>query len=326
MASCAGIWAQSFDNGMPPPPDGQLAPPKKTATIKRGTTWLVKPQKKTAPEQLAYAEELRQDGRLRAAYRAYNSLVYAWPDTSQAVTAQVACAEVMEERDAYADAFEEYQYLIDRYAGQFDYNAILDRQFGIANHLMTTPRLHFLFFPGFEAPERALPLFTQIVENAPSWDKAPQAQFNIGMIHEKNHDWTEANTAYEILENRYETSPWAEPAGFHSALCLYKESLDRPNDLNACNAARSSLVRFIRTYPNGSEIPEARDDLNALNTRYASLVYERARYYDQIAHRPASALVAYRNFVKQFPTSELAATANARIQALQKETKTHDAP
>lgn len=328
LASCTGVLAQSFDNGSmaPPATEGLSTPTKKTPTIKRGTTWFVRPQKDSAGSQLLYAQGLHLEGRLRAAYRAYNALVYAWPDSTQAVTAQVACAEVMEERRSYADAFDEYQYLIDRYAGQFDYNAVLDKQFGIANHLMTTRRGQFLFFPGFEAPERALPLFTQIVENAPSWDKAPQAQFNIGMIHEKAHDWSEANTAYEILQNRYETSPWAEPAGFHAAYCLYKESLDRPNDVNACNAARSGLVRFIRAYPNGSDVPEARDYLNALNTRYAGLVYERARYYDRIAHRPASALVAYRSFVKQFPDSEQAATAKVRIQELQKETKTHDAP
>jgi len=312
---------------MAPPAEGQEgAPAKKSAVIKRGTTWLVKPQKATANEQLTYAGELRLEGRLRAAYKAYNALVYAWPDSALAVTAQVACAEVLVERRDYAKAFEEYQYLIDRYMGQFDYNAVLDKQFGIANHLMTTRRGQFLFFPGFEAAERALPLFAKIVENAPSWDKAPQAQFNIGMIHEKDKDWTDATTAYEVLQNRYETSPWAEPAGFHEAYCLYRDSQDRPNDENACNAARAALVRYLRTYPSGSDVPQARESLNALNTRFANLVYERARYYDKIARRPASALVAYRDFVKRFPNSELAETAKARIQALQQETKTHEAP
>ena len=328
LASCTGVWAQAFDNHMEAPPADGLggAPAKRNAVIKRGTTWLVKPQKTTADAQLLYAEDLRQEGRLRAAYNAYNALVYAWPDTSQAVTAQVACADVLVDRRDYAKAFDEYQYLIDRYTGQFDYHAVLDKQFGIANHLMTTPRGKFLFFPGFDSPERALPLFTQIVENAPSWEKAPQAQFYIGQIHEKNHDWTEATTAYELLQNRYETSPWAEPAGYHEAFCLYRDSKDRPNDENACNAARAALVRYLRTYPNGSDVPQARDCLNTLNARFASLIYERARYYDKIARRPASALVSYRDFVKRFPNSELAETARARIQVLQKETKTNDAP
>jgi len=309
-----------------PPAAGSGVPAKKSVTIKRGTTWMVRPQKATAAEQLVYAQGLRLEGRLRAAYRAYNALVYAWPDTAQAVTAQVACAEVSEERRDYPKAFDEYQYLIDRYTGQFDYHAVLDKQFGIANHLMTTRRGKFLFFPGFEAPERALPFFEKIIDNAPSWDKAPLAQFYIGQIHEKSGDWAEANTAYEILQNRYETSPWAEPAGFHAACCLYEDSKHRPNDENACNAARAALVRFIRSYPTGADVPEARVRLNALNDRFATLVYERARYYDRIAKRPAAALISYRDFVKRFPNSALTEQARARIQTLQKEVKTDDTP
>jgi outer membrane protein assembly factor BamD (BamD/ComL family) len=326
IAACTGAFAQAYDNRMDPAATGSRAVDKPAVTIKRGTSWRVKPQRETAAGQLSYAESLRQENRLRAAYRAYNALVHAWPDTAQAVTAQVACAEVLEARGNYPKAFNEYQYLIDRYVGQFDYRRTLEKQFAIANHLMTARRGKVLFLPGFEAPERALPLFETILQNAPSWDKAPLCQYNIGLIHERNEDWEEAVAAFELLQTRYESSAWTEPAAFREAYALYRMTLDRPNDENVCHAARGALVRFIRAYPNSTNTPIARDHLKALNTHYARIVYDRAAYYDRIARRPASALIAYEDFVKRFPTSELAPTAQARIATLRKEAPPHDTP
>ncbi len=322
------VFAQAFDNRMDTPPQtpGGSAGAEKTMRVKRGTTWRIKPQRSMARDQLAYANELRRNGKLRAAYRAYNALVYAWPDTSIAVTAQVACAEVEEARQRYTSAFDEYQYLVDHYAGQFDYQAVLSRQFDIATRLLITRRGKFLFMPGFEAPERALPLFEKIIANAPSWDKAPLAQFSIGQIHEKNEEWDGAIAAYEMLQNRYDASPLAESAAYREAYCLYRDCQDRPNDENAANAARIALVRYLRTYPAAADAATAREYLNALNARQAKLVYGRAEYYDRIAKRPAAALRAYQDFLKRFPNSDLAETARSRIAALQQEVKPHETP
>jgi TolA-binding protein len=326
IAVCTGAFAQAFDNQTAPAPMGPRATARTTVPAKRGTSWFIKTQRDTAAEQLAYADNLRQENRLRSAYRAYNGLVHAWPDTVQAVTAQVACAEVLEARGNYLKAFDEYQYLIDRYVGQFDYRSTLEKQFAIANHLMTARRGRVLFLPGFEAPERALPLFETLIRNAPSWDKAPLCQYNIGLIHEKNEEWEEAVAAFELLQNRYETSPWTEPAAFREAAGLYQLTLDRPNDENACHTARSALVRYIRAYPNSPSMATAREYLKALNTRYATLVYERAVFYDQLARKPAAALIAYEDFVKKFPDSERAAQARARLETLRKEAPPHDTP
>ncbi len=327
IAACSDGFAQGFDNQVNSAPQAGRAMDKPAATpVKRGTSWRIKPQRDNADAQLAYAGGLREASRLRAAYRAYNALVYAWPDTAQAVTAQVACAEILETRGDYPKAFNEYQYLFDRYVGQFDYRRTLEKQFAIANHLMTARRGQMGFLPGFEAPERALPLFERIIQNAPSWDNAALCQYNIGLIHEKNEDWEEAIAAFELLQNRYENSPWAAPAAFREAYGLYQIMLDRPNDENAYHAARSALVRFIKSYPNSTHIAAARDYLKALITRYTVIVYDRALYYDRIAKRPASALIAYEDFVKRFPNSELADTANARIAVLRKEAPPHDTP
>ncbi len=302
------------------PPAGPSLPttpsPEKKAAVKRGVHWYRHPVRPTPDEQERYAASLHKANRLRESANAYQALVYAWPDSPQAAAAQLSLAGIQQERQRYDKAFDEYQYLIDNYAGKFSYIEVVERQFQIANHLMSAKRGQFLIFPGFEAPERALPLFEKIIRNAPSWEKAPLAQLNIGMIHEANHDPEEAIAAYEVLLNRYPGSSWAPGASYHQACCLEELSNDRPNDESALNAARSALVDFIRTYPDNSGVPDARLRLDRLNIRRERMAFERAYFYDRLAHRPEAALQSYEDFVKRFPSSESTPLARERIEVL----------
>jgi outer membrane protein assembly factor BamD (BamD/ComL family) len=286
--------------------------------IKRGVHWYRYPNKQTDSDQEKFAYALYQAGRLRRAANAYQALVYAWPDSRKAAPAQLALAKIQQKRGQYEDAFDEYQYLIDNYPGQFNYAEVLEFQFQIASYLMHARTGQFLILPGFQSPERALPLFEKIIRNAPSWGKAPLAQFNIARIHEMNDNLEEAVTAYELLQNRYQSSPWAGQASFREAYSLFRLSDQRKNDENALNAARAALVDFIRSYPASPDVGQAETYLRTLNTRLTTMAFERALFYDRQSRRPEAALLAYEDFLKNFPASEQAATAQQRIEQLRK--------
>lgn len=283
---------------------------------KRGTHWYRHPEYDTATNQEAYAYRLYTNGSLRSAEKAYNALVYAWPDSPQAPSAQLAVAQIMQKREYYEEAFDEYQYLIEHYPGRFRYPEVLEAQFQIANYLMNSRRGEFLFFPGFAAPDRALRLFEKIVKNAPSWEKAPLAQLNVGQIHEMNDELEEAIAAYEILLNRYPLSEWAATASYRQADCLCKLADQRPHDENAVNAARAALVDFIKSYPSHAAVPEAIQRRDALNRRVREMALARARFYDQLTKRPDAALSAYEQVCRTYPETEVAAQAAGRIEEL----------
>lgn len=312
--SASLLFAAGYESGF----NDEVSPAREAAKprLKRGVHWYRKPSRTTEAEQEKLAYEYYQGSRLRKAANAYQAQVYAWPDSSRAAAAQLSLAKIQQKRGKYEEAFKEYQYLVDNYPGQFSYPEVLDLQFQIASYLMHAKVGKWLFLPGFSSPERATPLFEQIIRNAPSSEKAPEAQFNIGRIHERNGEGEEAIAAYEVLQNRYPGSPWAQQAGFRQAICLYLLSDQRRNDENALNAARSALAAFIRTYPASPDVATAETYLRTLNTRLAALVYERARYYDRIAGKTEAALQAYEDFVKNFPHSELAEMARARIGEL----------
>lgn len=284
--------------------------------LKRGTSWYRRPSRPTDVEQAALARYCRDNRNLRGAANAYQALVYKWPDSSIAAEAQRKLADIQMERGKHEEAFGEYQYLVDNYPGQFEFAQVLDKQFQIAVQVMTQRVASFLFLRGFQAPERALPMFEKIIRNAPSGALAAESQFNIGRIYEMNEEEEEAVAAYAVVQSRYFSSPWAEPAAFREARCLYRISEERRNDENALNAARAALSGFLLSYPASQDHGEARAFLDILNARLETLALEKVEYYDRIAQRKETSLRLYEDFLKSFPMSPMTNKVMRRIAEL----------
>lgn len=288
-----------------------------TARDRKEPGFFKRAAKDTAEEQMAHADELRKRGSLKKAESAYRALVHSWHDSPVASQAQMNYAEILLERGKYRRSFDEFQYMVNSFAGQFDYDSVLDQQFKIANTLMTRKRGKFLFFPGFTSPERALSLFEQIVENAPEWSNTPQSQFNIGLIHEQGGDFLSAVEAYEVVRSRYSGSDYAAGGAFRRAHCFYELSKRSPRDEQLCRRAQMAVAGFLRNFTGDPNEVAAREYEEQLKNRLADLYYNIAVYYDKKVHKPAAAVIAYSDFIKQFPSSERAVEANRRRDELE---------
>ncbi len=280
--------------------------------LKRGVHWYRRPSSPTDLEQEKLAYEYYRDKDLRKAANAYQALVYAWPDSPRAAVAQLNLANIQRKRGKVEAAFDEYQYLVDNYPGRFEYKQVLDAQFQIAEQVMSQKVGRVFFLGGFPAPERALPMFEKVIRNAPSGDWAAESQFLIGRIHEMNQEDEEAVAAYELAQSRYFGTRWAESAAFRETCCLYRLSEERRNDENALNAARAALSAFIRSYPASPDAAAAETHLRTLNTRLATLAFEKAEFYERVARRPEVAERMYGEFAASYPRSPLAETARQR--------------
>ncbi|MBN1671586.1 MAG: outer membrane protein assembly factor BamD [Kiritimatiellae bacterium] len=277
---------------------------------------LRRPARRTPEEQLVYANGLRARGALRKAIRHYDALVRRWPQAKEAAPAQLALAELLEQRGKLTDAFEEYQYLIEHYVNLFAYDTILERQLEIALTLRDRKR-RLLFVIPHRSPEKALPLFEQIVLNGPTWPNAPQAQFNVGRIHEDAKEYELAIVAYMTMQYRYPGHELTPEAAFRHARCQYRLAHGARNDETARKEAILSLARFVNQYPDSAHAAAARQYLAELKDRQVRFAFEKASYYDTIARKPRSAIIAYRQFAQRYPDSDLAATARARVAELE---------
>ena len=157
MAS-ASIWAQ-------PMVDDDFERGEATARDRKALSWysLRRPAADTPAAQLEHAEALREAGRLRRAGRAYNALVHRWHQEDEAVEAQRRLAQLLYTRGRYQQAFDEFQYLIDHFAGQFPYDEAIIYQHRIIRHIKRERR-----WLGGRDPSRALPLLRQVIENGPA--------------------------------------------------------------------------------------------------------------------------------------------------------------
>ena len=301
------------------PPSADFNPTRKRPSV------FHRPRKESPPAQLAHAARLHVEGRDKQAAKQYLALVHQWHDSPEAVRAQLAYAEIVLARETPEKAFQEFQYLVDEYAGRFPLDRVLDYQLDIAHRVRTKKRGAILFYSGFTAPERALPLLQRIVNNAPNWTRASEAQFYQAKIREALKEYSPAADAYEVLQSRYPQSTYAAESNYRRAVCLWELSRRSPRDEQRCRTAIGAMQAFLNDRPENKNANDAKKKLDALNEQFAGLVYKRAVFYDKSARRPSSALIAYREYLKRFPLSSMAAEAHKRITALEQEQEARNA-
>lgn len=285
----------------------------------RGWHLFLRPARSNPSAQLAFAQDLEQTGRLRAAARQYRALVAFWPQASEAATAQTAYAGILERRGRIMRAFQAYQVLFERYVGEFPYETIHERQFQIARSVMDQRRGRFWFFPGFTAPERAVPLLETVYSNGLESARAPQAQYLVGRAYELSLQIEPALQAYETTITMYPDHPYALRAELARARCLHQLAREAPSDQLQLDEAWAAITVFLNEHPKSEFEEEAQKIRSDLYQRRAQAAYRVALYYDAIERRPQAALRAYQQFVKLFPDTPWTQTAADRIAVLSRD-------
>lgn len=291
-------------------------------SARRSRSWwrfFNRPEKGTPREQLVYCRELEEAGREGKALSELDNLVVTWPDSDEAAYAQLGIARLLEKKGKTKKAFEAYQVLVTEYSGRFPaYDQVLERQFGLARKLMDTRKGKFLFLPGFRAPERAVPLFEDLIRSGPNSPFAPEAQYLVGMAHMENEDYEDAIVAFSTVQQRYPGSSFAEEASYQGGKAFYRIAKEHPHSEADQEKAWAALTLFVQNYPGSVHLQEVERWRADTFGRMAEAAFEQARYYDEIARKPEAALISYRRFAARFPSSEWTDEAQNRIEALEK--------
>jgi outer membrane protein assembly factor BamD len=201
---------------------------------------------------------------------------------------------------------------------------VLERQFAIAQAVMDKRKGKFLFFGGFKAPERAAPLFESVAGNAPRGPRAAEANYLSGRAYELSDQYELAVVAYLTVQSLYPKSPFAEEASFGRVRSWYKLATESPNDAEALDQAWTAVSVYAATFPASAHINDVLAYKQELYKRRAEAAYQKALFYDKIAHKPESALMTYQTFVKLFPTSEWTSAAQERVKYLSQTVEARD--
>lgn len=277
-----------------------------------------RPAKKTPAEQLVYAKALEQQGHVRKARKAFNALVHSWGYAPEAATAQIGVAALYEMGGNFKDAFREYQYYIDYFAdGGGDgvsFNDILASQFGVANALRVKMNGGWFSSPGADL---VAAMFGRIARNAPDWERAPECLMLQASCFESDKKYLDAIPIYEALAVRYPRSAFSTDALFRAAGCRYMTTKRYPRDERTLRNALAAGIKAMRADPGHELAEELSARIVELSSRLTATNFEKAEFYERIRKHPQAAIVAYRQFLADFPTAAEAGEARERIRQLE---------
>lgn len=286
-----------------------------------------RPVEATPETQLAWINQLKGAGHTIRASKACLALVNAWPESPQAPVAQLTYCRLLEQRGKPSRAFEEYQFLVEAYAGFFPYDEVMDRMYAIADVMATRDR-YFLFIK-FKTPEEAIPLFEKLIRNGTQWKRAAELQFRIARIYETTRQYDLAIEAYGIYHQRYPMSPLAEQALFGQGRCCYQYSRENPVALDLRENAVAVLQGFLDWYPYSDMAAVARTYLTELQGDLAGGLYGQAALYDKTARFTSdnqerraglvAAKICYERVIDEFSHSEWAEQAHVRIAKINRQ-------
>ena len=252
---------------------------------------------KSASEQLQKAQRLEAEGDLKKAIGAYRALVAGFPQSGAAPQAQFKMAELCEKTGDPERAFKAYGKYIASYPRGKEFDAVVERQFGIAKAFLDGERRKLFGVKTFPSMERAQKMFEEIIKTAPYSKFAPLSQFNIGMALEKQGQYPEAIAAYQLAVDKYPNDDVAADAQYQIGYVQMYLLENGSNDQSARIKAHDAFEDFVVRYPQSEKISQARENLQKLSGKSIKKTLEVARFYEKTKNYKAA--VIYYNSVVQ---------------------------
>jgi outer membrane protein assembly factor BamD len=274
-------------------------------------------QRTRAKDQLEVAKSALAAKDYSTALKAARRTVKVWPLSDYAPEAQYLVGRCYEAKHNDAQAFNEYQKVVEKYPRIALFQEVLQRQFEIANKFLAGQRFKLWgFIPTLPSMDKTADMYAKIVQTGPYSEVAPQAQMNIGAARDKQRSYPEAVKAYERAADRYNDRPAiAADATFHAGLSYWKQAKKAEYDQSAAGQAITTFTDFIALYPRDGRVKEAERLIAEMRAEQARGSFEIAQFY-QKRHRIQGALVYYNEVRLLDPTSHYAEEALKRMDEL----------
>lgn len=273
----------------------------------------------TPAEQLARARKLADEGDFKGAVKACDALVREWPVASEAPVAQLMLAEILvSPLEDYAEAFEQYSYLLDFYPQSAPYANVVAEQYKLAN-LIADTRGTFLGM-SFTGNRELRQMYEMTVLRAPGADYVPEAMLRIAALREADSDYEEAVKVYSTLRSRWAGSEAARKALYLEANARMWLVRRLAYNVPRCKDTENYLRMALRRDPSHPEAETMRGWLGELADYLSEDAWARAKFYDSKRRTSHAAVAAYERFLKENPDSKYAQQARARIAELKNAT------
>ena len=271
---------------------------------------------KNAADQMRKAEAYEAEGDLKSALSAYRVLVKQFGVSGLAPKAQRKVGVLLEKTGDQNKGFDAYSTYLEKYPRGDDFDSVVESMYKIAKMFLDGEKSkRLLGIPVGGSVDRALEMFGVILRRAPYSKWAPVAQFNIGQAYERQGKYPEAIGAYQAVVTRYPGDAIADDAQYQMGYVLLKEYRDGSYDRSSAQKAREAFEDFVNRYPDSEKVPQARENISALEGGSTKGSLDIARYYERTKQFKA-AVIYYNDVIKRQPDSPESGIAKARIEEL----------
>jgi outer membrane protein assembly factor BamD len=268
-----------------------------------------------AQELFQKGQAAEREGNLNRAIHAYITLVRRHPRDVLAPGALFKIAELQEQLHQYLKAAVTYRSLVERYPSSERFDEAIEAQFRIGEMYLAGKKQRLLGIPIGSALERAVEILASVVRTAPYGKYTARAQFDIGLVREKQGIKDAALQAYQALVDKFPNEPVAADAQYQIGYIWLTAARQGARDIAATQNAKTAFEDFLFRYPNSEKAPQARANLQLLEQKQTSSSYQVAKFYDKQKKYRAAAIY-YNEVIRQQPGSAESTQAQKRIDQL----------
>lgn len=274
--------------------------------------------KDTPGDQLAYAKKSYDEKNLKDSLREFKKLLKYYPLSKEAPTAQYYVGRILEDLDNSYEAFKAYQKVIDTYPYTELVDDVIEREYKIADAFFSgAKKIKIIGKWQIPAKDKAIEIFKAVSDNAPYGKYADLAKFKAGLAYKDIQDYNSAILMFKDLIDKYPNSSVMDKARFQLAECSKLLAVKPAYDQAPTNLARKEFEDFLKKHPDSEMAPDARLVVDKLKSREAENAYETGKFYEA-RRAPQSAIIYYKDIVKNYSDTAWAQKAQERLNELEK--------
>jgi outer membrane protein assembly factor BamD len=269
----------------------------------------------TAQELFQKGQAAERAGNLGSAIHAYRNIVRRYPRDVLAPGALFKIAELQERSGQYLRAAATYRALVEKYPSSDRFDQAIEGQFRIGEMYLAGKKQRLLGIPFGSALERAVGIFASVVRTAPYGKYTARAQFDIGLVREKQGAKDAALEAYQAVVDKFPNEPIAADAQYQIGYLWFTAARQGARDIAATHNAKTAFEDFLFRYPRSEKAAQARANLELLEHKQTNSSFAVAKFYDKQKKYRAAAIY-YNEVIRQQPGSAESNQAQKRIDQL----------
>ena len=269
----------------------------------------------TAAQLFERAQEAERRGNLKAAIKAYRTIVKKYSRDTLAPGSCFRMGQLQEQTRQYILAAQSYAVVADRYQKSDRFEEAIDGLFRIGEMYLQGQKQKVLGIPLKSGMSQAVLIFNTIIRTAPYGKHTARAQFNLGRAYEKQGSNQLAIAAYQAVVEKFPNDPIAVDAQYQIGYIWSQASTSGTYDPATASHAKVGFEDFLARYPNSEKAAQARENLKRMERKQTSTAYDIAKFYDKQKYSRAAA-ISYHEVIRQQPSSPEAERAKKRVSEL----------